>query len=256
MSYIVAFVQFSERGDIFPVQCLRTDVAAGDQVLVQMAEKPVVVAHVTEVAYLSWKCTGQIKGKVSEAQQRKDGSWSLRDCRFVVGLATNGVFVAQLKLRGWVPLKSTSVHSDALTYSNEAESANILMRRNGIDLQILLKRRAMPKPFSIPKDVISDSRFVRHYFSQTTFNLYEGILRFAESFMANEGNYDRFFKSVGQSDRRNDELKRASEERRKAQAEARSENGLADYYSAVGGNGGLVYAGDGMSIGPGGSLHD
>jgi hypothetical protein len=229
MSYIVAFIQLSERGDIYPVQCLRTDVAAGDEVLVQMAEKPVVVARVTDVAYLSWKCKGQIKGKVSEAQQREDGTWALRDCPSVVGLATNGVFVTQLKLRGWVPLKSTSIHSDALTYSNEAESANILLRQNGIDLQILSKRRAMPKPLVLPKDVISDSRFVRHYFSHTTFNLYEGILRFAESFMASEGNYDRFFTSVGRRDRRSEALKKASVKRQHAKSDGGSDDWRSDW---------------------------
>jgi hypothetical protein len=229
MSYIVAFIQLSGRGNIYPVQCLRTDVVAGDEVLVQMPEKPVLVAHVTDVAYLSWMCAGQIKGKVSEAQQREDGSWALRGCPSVVGLATNGVFVTQLKLRGWVPLKSTSVHSDALTYSNEAESANILLRRNGIDLQILSKRRAMPKPLVLPKDVIGDSRFVRHYFSHTTFNLYEGILRFAESFMANERNYDRFFISVGRKDRRSEALKEASLKRQYAKNEGGSDNWRSDW---------------------------
>lgn len=255
MSYIVAFVRFSERGDIFPVECLRADVRADDEVLVQMGERPVVVARVTEVAYLSWKCVGKLRGKVSEAQQRNDGTWSLRDCPAVVGLTTSTLFVAQLKQRGWVPMKTTSVHSDALTNSNKEASANILVRRNGIDLQILTARRPVPLPLSIPKDVIDGSRFVRHYFAHTTFNLYEGILRFAENFMTNEGNYDRYFKSVGQRDRRTDEQKQRAKERRETRDASRDENGLVDYYDAVGGAGEHIYGGDGMWIGAGGSLH-
>ena len=97
---------------------------------------------------------------------------------------------------------------------------------------------------------------MRHYFAHTTFNLYEGILRFAVSFMSDEGNYDRFFKSVGSSDRRTEELRQEAERRKRMKAE-REPDALSDYYDEMSdGSGDNVYLGDGMWVGAGGSLHD
>lgn len=257
MSYIIAFVQFSVPGDAYPVECLRTDIGVGDSVLVHLPNRRLKPATVVQISYLSWKCIGQIKGKVSEALLDEEGYWSVRNCPSVVGFATNEMFVAELKRRGWVPLKSGQIHMAALTNSNQIFSANILVRRNGIDLQMLPERRSsLPRPFSLNQESITEGQVVRHYFAHTTFNLYEGILRFADSFMSDEGNYDRFFKSVGSSDRRTDKQKQEAENRRKSRIE-REPDGLRDYYDMVSdGSGASVYGGDGMWIGAGGSLHD
>jgi hypothetical protein len=257
MSYIIAFVQFSVPGDAYPVECLRTDIGVGDSVLVHLPNRRLTPATVVQISYLSWKCMGQIKGKVSEAFLDEDGYWSVRNCPSVVGFANNEMFVAELKRRGWVPLKSAHIHMAALTNSNQIISANILVRRNGIDLQMLPERRSsLPRSFSLNKESITEGRVVRHYFAHTTFNLYEGILRFTDSFMSDEGNYERFFKSVGSSDRRTDKQKHEAENRRKSGTEPEP-NGLSDYYDMVSdGSGVPVYGGDGMWIGAGGSLHD
>lgn len=257
MSYIIAFVQFSVPGEVYPVECLRTDIHMGDEVLVHLPNRQLTSATVVQVCYLSWKCLGQIKGKVSEAIQREDGGWLLNECPTVVGLATNDVFVAELKRRGWVPLTPPGNYMKTLTNSNQHLSANILVRRNGIDLNILAtKRNSIPPPYSLCKDSLAEGRTVRHYFAHTTFNLYEGILRFADSFMADEGNYDRFFKSVGERDRRTDKQKQEAEKKRQSRAKQGS-NGLKDYYDMVSdGSGAPVYGGDGMWICSEGSLRD
>ncbi len=257
MSYIIAFVQFSMPGEAYPVECLRTDIGVGDEVLVHLPNRRLTQATVVQIRYLNWNCAGQIKAKVSEAVRSEDGCWTLRNPPAVVGLATNEVFVAELKRLGWVPLKRGHVHMAALTNSNQTASANILVRRNGIDLQILPARRNdMPRPYGLDQESITEGRVVRHYFAHTTFNLYEGIQRFAVSFMSDEGNYDRFFKSVGSSDRRTEELKQETEKRRRSRSE-READGLSDYYDMVSdGSGAPVYGGDGMWIGAGGSLHD
>ena len=257
MSYIVAFVKFSELGRIYPVECLRTDVCAGDSVIVHMPNRRLTPATVVQISYLNWTCLGRIMGKRSEAVKGDDCYWSVKNCPSVVGFANNEVFVAEIKRRGWVPLKRGHIHMAALTNSNQTLSANILVRKNGIDLQILPARRStLPRPFGLTQESFAEGRVVRHYFSHTTFNLYEGILRFAESFMSDEDNYDRFFKSVGSSDRRTESLKQESENRRRSRAECEPD-GLSDYYDAVSdGSGAPVYAGDGMWIGSGGSLHD
>ena len=257
MSYIIAFVQFSDSGDVYPVECLRTDIDVGDSVIVHLPNRRLTPATVVQIRYLSWKCLGQIRGKVSEAIQGEDGYWSLRDCPSVVGFATNEVFVAELKRRRWVPLKRGSIYLSALTNSNQTLSANILVRRNGIDLQILpIKRNIIPRPFSQNQDSLTEGQVVRHYFAHTNFNLYEGILRFADSFMSDEGNYERFFKSVGASDRRTDKQKQEAESRRQSRAR-REPNGLSDYYGMISdGSGAPVYGGDGMWIDAAGRLYD
>lgn len=257
MSYIIAFVQFSPTGEEYPVECFRTDVSVGDKVLVQLPNKPLTPAKVMKVCYLSWKCAGQIRGKVSEAARGEDGYWSLRDCPTVFGLATNEVFITELKRQRWVPLRPGHVHKAALTNSNQTSSANILVRRNGIDLQLLpAKRSTLPRPFSVSQESIAEGRVVRHYFAHTTFNLYEGILRFAASFMSDEGDYERFFKSVGSSDRRTEKLKQEAESQTTSRAQPEPD-GLRDYYDMVSdGSGASVYGGDGMWIGSDGSLHD
>lgn len=256
MSYIIAFVQFSVPGNVYPVECLRTDIDVGDAVLVHLPNRRLTPATVVQICYLSWKCVGQIRGKVSEALQGEDGYWSLHNCPSVVGFATNEMFVAELKSRGWVPLKRGHIHMAALTNSNQTLSANILVRRNGIDLQILpAKRSILPPPFGLSQENITEGLVVRHHFAHTTFNLYEGILRFADSFMSDAGNYDRFFKSVGSSDRRTEKQKQEAEERRRSRAE-REQDGLSDYYDMVSdGSGAPVYGGDGMWIGAGGTIH-
>ena len=258
MSYIIAFVQFSTPGDIYPVESLRTDIDVGDAVLVQLPNRRLKPATVVQVRYLNWKCAGLIRGKVSEAVHGEDGCWKLCNAPTVVGLATNDVFVAELRRLKWVQLKHGHIHVAALTNSNQTASANILIRRNGIDLQILPARRStMPRHFVLAQESITEGRVVRHHFAHTTFNLYEGILRFAISFMSDEENYDRFFESVGSRDRRTREQKQEAEKKRRLSLAEREPDGLSDYYNLVSdGSGDAVYGGDGMWIGAGGSLHD
>lgn len=257
MSYIIAFVQFSTLGNIYPVECFRTDLAVGDSVLVQLPKRRLTPAKIVQICYLSWKCAGQIKGKLSESVRGEDGYWLLRNSPAIVGVATNEVFITELKQRGWIPLKRSHIHMAALTNSNKTASANILVRRNGIDLQILPSRRnSTPRPFGLIQESFSEGRTVRHHFSHTTFNLYEGILRFADSFMSDEDNYDRFFQSVGRSDRRTEKQKQESENRRRLRSE-REPDAMGDYYDMVSdGSGEPVYFGDGIWVGAGGSMHD
>ena len=111
--------------------------------------------------------------------------------------------MAEFERLGWVQLKPGHVHIAVLTNSNQTASANILVRKNGVDLHILPARRsAMPERFGQDHESLTEGRVVRHHLSLTTFNLYEGILRFAASFMSDEGDYERFFKSVGRAKQR------------------------------------------------------
>ncbi len=258
MSYIIAFVQLTASGPTYPVECFRTDMKVGDAVLVEFPNRPITPASVVQVRYLNWNCSAKVRCKVTEATKDDDGEWSLRNCPLVVGLTTRESLIIELKRRGWVSLRPSRMHRAPLTNSNTTASANILLRTNGVDLQILsAKRASLPRPFSLNQESVTEGDFVRHHLAHTTFNLFEGILRFANSFMADEGNYERFFKSVGASDKRTDELKEEAKRQRIGRADGELDNAMSDYYATVSdGSGDPVYMSDGMWLGDDGRLHD
>ena len=53
MSYIIAFVKFAEADRDYPAGCFRTDLKAGDAVLVRLADKRLKPAFVTALKYLN-----------------------------------------------------------------------------------------------------------------------------------------------------------------------------------------------------------
>jgi hypothetical protein len=206
---------------------------------------------------LNWGCAGRIMCKVSDAARSPEGQWILPNRMDTVGLVTADALVLDLKKLEWVHLQASQIHRFALTYTNRSATANILLRKNGIDLQILPPRQKPSlRPFGVKQESTSEGRVVRHYLAHTTFNLYEGILRFAHCFMQDKGDYDRFFCAVGSGDKRTEKLKQESERRKRNKAE-RESNPLGDYYDEMcDGSGGNVYLGDGMWVGAGGGLHD
>ncbi|MDP2228287.1 MAG: hypothetical protein Q8J78_12510 [Moraxellaceae bacterium] len=202
MSYIIAFVRFPESGMDYPVACYRTDVRPSESVLVRLSNSRLKVATVESISYLNWDCKSRIECKSSEAIEDEYGIL-IPSIPITVGLATMEAIVSHLSRLGWIPLKPYSKqYKIALTNSNKTQTANIFFRKNGVDLQILPERDAsIPRSFSRISVSLSEGRTVRHFLSQTKFNLYEGIDRFAKCFLSNEEDYDRFFKSVGSSDR-------------------------------------------------------
>jgi len=152
--------------------------------------------------------------------------------------------------RGWVPLKVTNnIHKVVLSHSNQDETANIYLRRRGVDLQILPEiNNPAPKPFSSNNHTLAAGRIVRHWLAKTNFNLYEGVARFAESFEVGEKDYERFFKSVGSRGRRTADLPSSCRD---------ADDGFnAMLYDALGGDGGSVYVGDGLYLSAGGGWHE
>lgn len=257
MSYIIAFVKFTDSGAAYPVECFRNDLTVGEQVLVQYPKRPLAVATVLDLAFLNWNCSGRIRCKLTEAERALDGHWNPQRPHVVVGLVSGDALASGLSDLGWVKLKPRQIYRFAMTYSNAESSANVLIRKNGVDLQILPLREVHPViPFRTVQENPREGRFVSHYLAQTTFNLYEGILRFADSFMADCDNFDRFFKSVGSSDRRTEELKQQSASR-KANSNESDSYTYGDYHrDCSDGSGSAVYAGDGVSIGSGGRIFD
>lgn len=204
MSYIIAFVQMQNTEGDYPVECLRTDIQSGDAVMVRLHDQRLRHATVLRTAYLNWDCKGRIECLMSEAIRDVDGSFlPPTDAPKVVGLSTMDAIVAHLRQHGWSPLRPNSkAYRYGLTHSNTTQTANIFFRKNGVDLQLLPERQKVrPAPFARTVVSLAEGRCVKHFLSQTTFNLYEGIARFSQAFLANTNDYDRFFKSVGSSDR-------------------------------------------------------
>lgn len=258
MSYIVAFVRFSAEGREFPVNCFRADMVRGDDVVVRRADGSLRYAVVSHMQYLNWECQASIECKKDEAAIDGEGTIVLpKGSPLKFGMLDSASFCRALKARGWVPVKKTQkMYIEILAFANNSAVAFIFVRKNGIDLQILPKVSNEPiRAYSLSQRSLSEGKVVRHSLSQTTFNLYEGIIRFAESFAQNESDLERYFVPQGSKDRRTEELKRKSEAEKRAKKSARSE--MQDIYDACSdGSGGPAYLGDGMWITSDGDTHD
>jgi hypothetical protein len=139
-----------------------------------------------------------------------------------------------------------------LGFANSSNVAYIFVRKNGIDIQMLPRPdNQIVKPYSMHEISFSEGKMVQHCLAHTTFNLFEGVLRFSKSFIENEADLERYFIPQGRSDKRTEELKREAREKRASRDE------MLDIYDACsGGDGGPAYLGDGMWISSDGRLHD
>lgn len=258
MSYIVAFVKFQESETEYPVGCFRIDLRVGDEVIVRLPDERLRVAIVKVLQYLNWDCKSYIECKQSEATEANDRSLILPTKSPVhVGLATYHALGRTLVQDGWMPLGSSKTYIIIYLYSNETQTSQILIRKNGVDIQLFSdKLNIIQKPQSTFEIPLTQSRLVRHYLAHTKFNLFEGIYRFARAFMENSADYDRFFTPVGSKDKRTLKLKTLSEQRRRG---SRSGEGseMADIYDVISGSSdGPAYLGDGMWLDSSGGAHD
>lgn len=253
MSYIVAFVRFPGSKLDYNVNCFRTDITTGEQVLVRLGDGRLRPGTVTRISYLDWDCRGRIECTRAEAARTPAGMVPPPGSPRSVGLVSTETMALYLRTAGWRPLKPSS-HTYRVIYAttNGRDRANIWLRRRGVDVQVLEGCIDVPEPFASPDIGINDGRTVRHALAQTSFNLYEGIARFAEAFAADTRDYDRFFRPVGSKKRQT-----AEQMERFPASFQREEQGFeATLYEALGGDGGLAYVGDGLYLGADGSWHD
>lgn len=205
MSYIIAFVTFSNVDKEYPVECFRTDIKPADNVIVQSIDGRLAVAIVTRLKYLNWDCRSKIICKADEGSLSDGRIHLFPGTPRKIGLVSVDCLISLLKERGWTPLHYTTTYRMILAYNNDVQTGLIWVRKNGVDFQVLSNVMPMPRAFSKLSHSFYDGRSVRHYLSHTTFNLFEGAIRFAQAFERNEGTYDRFFISVGKSNRSADD---------------------------------------------------
>lgn len=247
MSYIIAFVNYFDLAKEYPVECFRTDIKPCDKVTVELSDGRLAKATVARLSYLNWICKSKIICKVEEGTISDGRLHLVPGTPRRVGLVSGDCLIALLRDRGWTPLRYTNTYRMVLAYSNETQTGRIWIRKNGVDLQLLPDVQPIPRPFSSLSSARSDGRVVLHYLSHTTFNLFEGVARFAQAFERNEGTYDRFFVSVGRGDRRTEALKDASRQRRELARGTDDEFDVDDYIDSNGG-GDRAYLGDGMWV--------
>lgn len=224
MSYIIAFVTFSNSTEEYPVECFRTDIKPADNVIVKLRDGRLAAATVVALKYLNWECKSRIICKTDEGAVSGDGE--------KIGLVSGDCLIAVLRNRGWTPFHSTKTYQLVLAYNNEVQTGRIWLRKNGVDFQVLSDLQPMPRTFSKASISTLDGQFVRHYLSQTTFNLFEGAVRFAQSFERNEAKYDRFFVSVGKSDRRTADIRDLKQRSSGAGRGLRDSDGGSDDWSS------------------------
>ena len=253
MSYIVAFIKFSESGNDYPVECYRTDIEVGDHVFVDLPQKPFQRATVARLAYLNWDCKGQIACKASEAAQDADGFLFIPNGvpRFV-GLTCSRQAISLLREQGWIPQKSSiKTYREILTYSNSLETAHILFRKNGVDFQIVPGRPVdRPKPYSLLQVSLSDThgKLVRHYLANSPRNLYEEAAHFAGAFASDEANYEKFFQSMGSSSGKSDAFKERKKQTGSHESDDAREMSLREALSDCADSEGRIYLCDGVYI--------
>lgn len=253
MTYIVAYVRFPGSILDYNVNCFRTDIFQNDHVLVRLRDGRLRPGTVTRIAYLDWDCGGRIECKREEAIKTPQGMKAPPGSPRVVGLVNTWTMAQHLEGEGWRHLKSTSnVYRSINTLTNGQDRANIWLRHRGVDLQILEGCTDLPPPYAFQDIGINVGRRVRHALAQTTFNLYEGVARFAKDFAAATGDYERFFNPVGSRSRQT----REQATRFPKSFQRHEEDFESMLYEALGGNGGLAYVGDGLYLGADGSWHD
>lgn len=247
MSYIVAFVSFSKSQKEFPMQCFRTDMKSGELVVVRKTDGELVFAKIICFKYLNWDCNGQIECRKEECTININGDIVLPNgSPLSYGISSQYAFVKELKSIGWIPIKPKQrMYRIMLANLNSSSISYIFIRKNGLDIQIVPRaNNNQIKPYSMYERSLSEGRVVRHSLAHTTFNLFEGILRFSKSFLSNEEDLDRYFFPQGKSDKRTEELKKQGNE-------------MLDIYNACSnGDGAPAYLGDGMWITSSGRVHD
>lgn len=260
MSYIIAFVSYSNfNNNEYPVQCFRTDLVRNDEVIIRRADGKLRTAKVLRLEYLNWDCQSFIQCKRSECYFDSVGNLCLPSrSALIVGIATAENFIKKLQDCGWIPLKShRNTYRKIFAKTNDSQLAYISIRKNGVDIQLLpITEAKLPiKPYSLYDSSFSLGRVVRHSLAHTTFNLYEGLLRFSDSFINNEINLDRYFIPQGEKDKRNDVLKEEAALRKNMKDP--DDYGISDIYDALScGDGQPVYLSDGIWITSSGEMYD
>ena len=205
MSYIVAFVNFKESSRfLYPFGCTRDDLVPGDKVIVRTKDQRLSVAFVNKLEYLGWNCRAEILCKLSERSQNADGDYIIpKDAPYEKGYAAPNTLVNILDLERWekmTPVNKT--YSLAMGKKNRTQTAFILFRKNGIDIQLHDSKNYEVKNGGSWAISTTEGRMVRNHYARTETNLFQWIESFATDFDNNKKNLDKYLIPQGSKDSR------------------------------------------------------
>ena len=205
MSYIVAFVKFKKSSrSLYPFGCTRDDLVPGDEVIVRTKDQNLSTAFVDKLDYLGWNCGAEILCKLSESSKSSDGNYTIpKGAPYKKGYAMPDTLVNILDLIRWkkmTPVKKT--YSLAMGKKNKTQTAFILFRKNGIDIQLHDSKNYEVKKGGSWAISTTEEQMVRNHYARTKRNLLKWIESFATDFDNNKKNLAKYFSPLGSKDRR------------------------------------------------------
>lgn len=245
LSYIIAFVRFSGSSKVYCVDCNRTDVKFGDEVVIRNYADNAKFKRATIMAleYLNWNCKNYVACLVSETSSSPDGMVLPSRSLAHKGVCRDIDVYSYLTSKRWRQHRTVSrMFRSGFSYRNQSQFSNILFRSNGIDLQIVndTVNGAIQSDGRLGLRLFLDnSNIVRHALSRSKINLYELIVEFSDEFQKNTGDYAKYMIPQGRSDKRTDRLKQKTN---------RSNDIGENLYEIFGGDGEPVYLGDGLYL--------
>ena len=255
MSYIIAHVTFDSTGRTYPVNCLRTDLQIGDKVVVNMSKSPLKWAKIIDINFLNWNCQNTIECLASEANFTKDGIiLPPGESRSVMGLTRLYDLKVSLYSIGWTPRRTASkMYRMAYSATNQNQTSLILMRKNGIDVQII---ESLPTKTIRPNSILSISQsngpFIRQPFYGSRDNILERTLKFAKAFLKNLENLETMVEPLQTTKTLPKSLQTTKTLSRPFSSSQYGE----DLYSDLGGDGEPIYLSDGIWLTSDNNTHD
>lgn len=140
MSYIVAFVRFAPKEDLYPVNCWRSDVKEGDVVVVRMKTRGDTLKHaeVAYLAYLNWDCSNAIECMAREAEFTPHGIFPPNPPRIHQGINRPVDVWNAIREFGWRLHRTRSrTYEFACSACNASSVCYLFFRKNGVDIQIM-----------------------------------------------------------------------------------------------------------------------
>ncbi|MBR0651607.1 hypothetical protein GXW78_18195 [Roseomonas terrae] len=201
MTYRIALVRFTPDERKYPVNCPRSDINAGEHVIVHMPNRAEKLrnAVVDEVQFLNWNCVNTIIGVESEVTylpnqeytvNRRPKNTSVPDTPQDVGRA--------LLARNWrLYHPSSNVWRGVYLKTTRQRTALIASRKNGIDFQIIQGSLPHTEGRKIYISV-GNGKFVRHSYYNSGVDLYQYCLDFAQAAEDLSNDCAPFFVSKGE----------------------------------------------------------
>lgn len=191
MSYITAFVRFSESDPLYPVNCWRSDVVEGDAVVVRLNSRRGQLrrAVIEYLAFLNWKCANEIVCHADEADFTPDGIFLLATAKQHVGINRPIDVWNDLKRLGWrIHQTRSKTYKFACSSRNKSKFCCLFFRKNGVDIQVLGLEDAFGQDGAPVGFASTSGEVYRADCRQTETNFYEHLCRYAKAF-SNDDDY-------------------------------------------------------------------